>query len=279
MFATFVFMKTREFKVSYVLALLAFALLVVACKKDNDPDPQPTVGEGNISFQFHHYCEGEPLEYDIRKYTNEAGNEYMVNEIQYFISEVILHKGSESVSINEPEWIHYIDTDISSTHSWQVEQKIPAGGYDSITFTFGLSEEKNQSLIFSDPPESNMFWPEHLGGGYHYMKLNGKWLDTTDFEHPFNFHLGIGQEFDPVTGDITGFIQNYFMATLPASSFDLSAGQEISISLVMHVDRWFKNPHTYDHNVWGGHIMQKQEAMRIACDNGHDVFEILGFGL
>ena len=43
----------------------------------------------------------------------------------------------------------------------------------------------------------------------------------------------------------------------------------------MHVDRWFKNPNTYDHNEWGGDIMQKQESMRLGCENGHDVFEIM----
>jgi hypothetical protein len=52
-------------------------------------------------------------------------------------------------------------------------------------------------------------------------------------------------------------------------------GQTTTIDLVMHVDNWFKSPHTYDHNFWGGDIMQKQDAMKVACENGHDVFEIL----
>lgn len=124
-----------------------------------------------------------------------------------------------------------------------------------------------------------MFWPQYLGGGYHYLKLNGKWLDTNNFERPYNFHLGIGQVYDQQTGAITGFIQNYFQVDVPASSFEMLNEGEVTINLVMHVDRWFNNPHTYDHNEWGGDIMQKQEAMKLGCENGHDVFGILPGGM
>ncbi len=107
------------------------------------------------------------------------------------------------------------------------------------------------------------------------MKLNGKWLDTNGLELPYDFHLGIGQIYDPVSGDITGFIQNYFEVVVPQSWFEIRNGETTQIDLVMHVDRWFKIPHTYDHNVWGGDIMQKQDAMKVGCENGQDVFEVL----
>jgi hypothetical protein len=44
------------------------------------------------------------------------------------------------------------------------------------------------------------------------------------------------------------------------------------------VDHWFKNPNTFDFNYWGGDIMQKQDAMKVGCENGQDVFGILSFG-
>lgn len=260
----------------YFCSFLMFFLLLTACGKKDDPEPVPAGGK--IIFRFHHYCEGIPIEFDLRKYVNEAGNEYLVNEIQYFISDVKLHDGVDTFIIDDWKDIHYVDTDIPSTWEWKVYDVIPEGTYDKITFTFGISEEKNQSLMFTDPPESLMFWPEYLGGGYHYMKLNGKWLDTTGLERPFNFHLGIGQVYDSETGDITGFIQNYFEIQVIGSSFSIEAGQTTAIDLVMHVDRWFSDPHIYDHNYWGGDIMQKQAAMKTGCENGWNVFEILNFG-
>jgi hypothetical protein len=268
-------MKVKN-RIKYLILLL---LILGACTA-KDPDTEPVPETGSISISFNHYCDAAPIDFDIRKYENEAGNEYMVNEIQYFISDVSLHsKDGSTYVISAWKDIHYVDTDIPSTLTWNVFDDIPAGEYEKISFTFGIDEQKNQSLMFVDPPESLMFWPEYLGGGYHYMKLNGKWLDTNQLERPFNFHLGIGQQYDPQTGEITGFIQNYFAVELPSSAFTMGSDQEIAIAVVMHVDRWFKNPHTYDHNFWGGDIMQKQDAMKLGCENGQDVFEVLGFGL
>ena len=42
----------------------------------------------------------------------------------------------------------------------------------------------------------------------------------------------------------------------------------------MNVENWFKNPHTYDHNYWGSHIMQKQDAMHMLKENGWNVFDM-----
>ena len=55
-----------------------------------------------------------------------------------------------------------------------------------------------------------MFWPEMLGGGYHYMKMNMIWSDTSAL-NPFNMHLGIGQIYsslEPNVDSITGFVPN-----------------------------------------------------------------------
>jgi hypothetical protein len=256
----------------YLIILLG--LLLFGCDKEEDPC-NCREETGKIILKFHHYCDGKPLDFDVRQYVNKAGNEYLVNEIQYFISDLTLHSSEGNYIVDEWKDIHYVDSDISATHEWKVYDEIPAGHYQKVTFTFGISEEKNQSLMYTDPPESLMFWPEYLGGGYHYLKLNGKWLDTNNFERPFNFHLGIGQVYDAQTGDITGFIQNYFDIELMASSFELTDNGEVTLNLVMHVDRWFKNPHTYNHDDWGGDIMQKQDAMKLGCENGHDVFELM----
>lgn len=265
-------MKKHEYIIK--LSLLAIFLLS-GCKKESNEEI--IQASGNIKFEFYHYCDGEPLDFDIRKYVNEAGNEYMVNEIQYFISDVTLYGNGREYLIEAWKDIHYVDSDIESTMKWDVYDDIPAMAYEGIRFTFGICEEKNVTLMYTDPPESLMFWPQYLGGGYHYMKLNGKWLDTNGLERPFDFHLGIGQVYDSQTGEITGFIQNYFTVEVTGASFVVEDGKETIIRLVMNVDRWFKNPHTYDHDEWGGDIMQNQAAMKLGCENGQDVFEVLSF--
>ncbi len=42
----------------------------------------------------------------------------------------------------------------------------------------------------------------------------------------------------------------------------------------MNIDSWFKTPHTWDFNNTGGMMMQNQDALKSACENGFDVFSI-----
>jgi hypothetical protein len=170
-----------------------------------------------------------------------------------------------------------VNEDIPETKTMRFADAIPAGVYDSVTLIFGISEAKNISYIFQNPPESDMSWPEVLGGGYHNMMMNGKWKDTTGMVVPFNFHLGTGQLYHGSNynvDSIYAFIPNSFAIVLPGSSFELADKQQLTLRLTMHIDRWFDNPHQYDHNFWGGAIMQNQPAMQMVKENGWDVFSV-----
>lgn len=179
--------------------------------------------------------------------------------------------------IGETKDIFYVNEDIPETKTIRFTDAIPAGGYDSIAFIFGISEEKNISYIFQNPPESDMSWPEVLGGGYHCMMMNGKWKDTTGTDMPFNFHLGTGQLYhgnNYNVDSIYAFVPNGFTIVLPGSSFQLADKQQLTFRLTMNIERWFDNPHQYDHNYWGGAIMQNQPAMQMVKENGWDVFSV-----
>jgi hypothetical protein len=230
---------------------------------------------GRINFYFDQLIDGATIDFDTLIYQNAAGNPYMVSEIQYFVSDVTLYE-SDGSSILLDEWkdIHYVDTDLPETREYAFIDAIPAGNYDSISFIFGISEEKNQSLMFVNPPESNMFWPEYLGGGYHYMKLNGKWENIDSEVIPFNLHLGIGQVRDSISNEIVGYVQNYFRVSLPNSGFTISGNDTILFNVIMNVEKWFYDPNTFDFNFWGGDIMQNQAAMQAVKENGQNVFEI-----
>lgn len=260
---------------AFIILMGCLMIIFASCKKKPDT-PEDTQKYGKINFTFSHKVNGQPLVLDTLMYVNTAGNQYMVNEIQYFISDVTLHKSDgSSMMIKEWEDIRYIDVEIPSTLSWSVFDNIPTGSYASISFTFGISEAKNQSYMYVNPPERDMFWPQFLGGGYHYMKLNGKWLDTTTNVSPFDFHMGIGQIYAHnviVVDSITGFVQNYFTANLPSSSFTISENQTTHVEIIMNIESWFETPHVFDFNIWGNYIMQNQAAMQLAKENGADVF-------
>jgi hypothetical protein len=239
-----------------MLSILVLAMMNASCTK--------TVGYGDTEIHISYTANGRPLALDSLSYTNEAGNRFMVNEIQWFISKITLvSEQGEEVSLGK---VFYIDTNIPESQTL-VTASIPCQRYISMQFTFGLDQEDNVTGFFTNPPESNMFWPDPLGGGYHYMKLNGKYLDENGDLAPMNIHLGIGQN-----EDHTEFYQNYFTVELPLN-LDLKEGANV-IHLNMNIDNWFRTPHTYDINAFGSAIMQNQEAQQLLKENGHDVFEV-----
>ena len=254
------------------MIVMLFALLYAGCKPQTiDPEED----KANISFVFHHYVDGNPVKYDTLMYVNEAGNEYMINEIQYFISDVKLyHEDGSVILIDEWDDIYYVDIDIPSTLRWQVFDDLPVGNYSAISFTFGINEVKNQSFMYVNPPERDMFWPTYLGGGYHYMKINGKWkAKPSNMVTPIDFHLGIGQIYDG-NDSVIAFVQNYFDVSLASSSFSLAKDEVKEIHLRMDIEEWFKNPNTINFDSVGGYTMQNQDAMGKAKENGHTVFSI-----
>jgi hypothetical protein len=185
-------------------------ILVPGCSEKDEPKEETI---STLKMVFQHKVKNEYVQYNEILYTNAAGNPFEISEIMYFISELKLYK--EGIPYNISQWdnVHYIDSNLPQTLEWNVNYNIPAGKYDSLTFIFGLSEEMNKSFLFVNPPEVNMAWPQVLGGGYHYLMLNGFWKDSLENRKPFDFHLGIGQVYENNSGhleDIKGFVQNFF---------------------------------------------------------------------
>ena len=227
--------------------------------------------ESYLAFVFEHRVDNEAIILN-KDYTNAANNRYFLQEIKYFISSVQLYRqDGTKIEVKHNDGIHYVDVFYENTLTWNIVQQIPEGAYDSIAFVFGLNETDNQSFRFTNPPESNMSWPEVLGGGYHYMMLNGWFYRGDTLKSPLNIHLGRGQIRD---GDaIIGFIPNYFHVCLP-KSFSIKRDESTILTLIMDINNWFKEPFLYDFDYWGGHIMQNQSAMQTLKENGHNVFSV-----
>lgn len=259
-------------------SLLLFIILIHSgCKKEQPgPDPAPTFG--GVSFQFNHQFLEEPLILDSLAWMDSYGNTFEINELQYFISDIRLHlNGGGAYQITTDDGIHYIDARIPESHQWFPVDQIPPGIYDSVSFTFGLNAVKNLSNRFPDPPERDMFWPEMLGGGYHYMKLNTKWKNDTVTElRPFMMHLGIGQLYDPENPDsIISYVQNFFFVNLENSSVTIEAGKQKTLVLTMNLDRWFDGPPvSFNLATLPQGIMQNQPLMHDVCLNGRGVFTV-----
>jgi hypothetical protein len=69
--------------------------------------------------------------------------------------------------------VHFIDISIVSSLSLNIPS-VDNNNYTSISFTMGLDSLKNQTNSYLNENFFPSFsWPEFLGGGYHYMQLEG----------------------------------------------------------------------------------------------------------
>ena len=267
-------MKNTRKSINYsAIKLFSFLLLglLYSCK-ETSISPRKSY----LTFVFEHRIDDKTIILD-EYYLNAANNRYCLQEIKYFISSLQLYKhDGTKIDVKDKEGIHYVDVFYENSLTWEVIQQIPEGIYDSISFVFGLNEIDNQSYRFKNPPESNMAWSETLGGGYHYMMLNGWFYRGDTIKMPLNIHLGKGQIYQGETHNIDSiieFVPNHFRVCLP-KSFSIKRDASTTLTIVMNIDNWFKAPFLYDFNYWGGHIMQNQSAMQTLKQNGRNVFSI-----
>ena len=230
--------------------------------------------EAELSLQFSFSVGHETLQQDTIGYVNAAGNRFSVTEVQYFVSKVILtHEDRTQYALQTDNGIHYVDADIPVTLRWSLpNDHLPVGKYVRIDFVFGLAPEFNITHYFVNPPENSMSWPEALGGGYHHMKLNGKWDNAASSPTPIPFamHLGTGQIYDGQ--QITDFVNNAFAVSIPLSDVILSDKDVNTLCLNMDILQWFQDPYLFDFAQDGTAIMQNQTAMGKLVANGQTVF-------
>jgi len=240
-------------------ATLLLLIFFASCHK-----PESTL-EANFSF-----CVGdEPLQLDTCRYVNAAGNYFSIHDVQFFISELTLinERGEEIDITSADNFITYVDVSMPETLNKKLTRHLPAGKYSALKFVFGIRNELNLSQLFVNPPENNMSWPAMLGGGYHYMKINGHW-QTAEGMKSFGLHTGVGMLEDGTRQD------NSFEVVYPLDNFVVVGDVPTTLQFTMDIQQWFENPEIYNLDYFGGSIMQNAEAQSVLKANGQSVFKI-----
>jgi len=235
--------------------IFLFALATLSC----DSEKITELNTANVSFSFTHLVDGSPLVLDQIEYKNALNQEFSIKTVKYFISQVTLYK-EDNTTIDLTD-IMYVDVRSPETLIHPSLEKIAVGNYSGISFILGLSPEENVSGRFTTPPESLMEWPLPMGGGYHYMKLEGE-FKTPDEQSFFNFHSGM------LGG--TAYEIHINLSDLP---FNVS-NNGLHVQINMEIQNWFNNPNDWDFSYFGPAIMGNPEAQETVQENGQDVFSI-----
>ena len=105
----------------------------------------------------------------------------------------------------------------------------------------------------------NMAWPDPLGGGYHFMKLEGKYEDLNLEWRGYTVHLGDNGNQSP------NLITDVSITVSSAST---------SLGLIMDFNEWFDNPKLYDFNVDGNYTMAIDSLMKKVSENGRNCLSV-----
>ena len=233
--------------------ILLLIVLAVGCSKNETITPKTAT----VNLHFTHLVDGNNVELDQVVYKNALGQDYSIKTIKYFITRVQLHQPDNSTI--DFEDVFYVDIRTPESLIQLLNNKIPVGDYTGISFVYGLVPEDNITGRFTAPPESLMEWPMPMGGGYHYMKLEGDYV-INDQSNFFNFHAGM---LNGTPYEVHVELKNHpFSVT----------GEKVDLEIAMEIQNWFKSPNDWDFAYFGGGIMGNPEAQQTVHENGQDVF-------
>ncbi|MBS1771740.1 MAG: hypothetical protein JST82_02685 [Bacteroidetes bacterium] len=234
----------------------ALCILIWGCKK-RETGVQPPYNTGNLSINITYSVDAQPLSWNDLVYKNEAGNEYSISKLQYYLSDFRFYKNN--ILLQGVDSVFYIDANISNTNNL-LFRNINSEKYDSVSFCIGVMPAKNSiGGLPATVDNNNMVWPDMMGGGYHFLKLEGHWKDTTGL-NGFAMHLG-KNGFQCFTG------LKCKIDILPQS---LSVWQ-----IKMNINEWFRTPNVYNFSTDGVYTMGNDLLMQKIKENGVNVFSIL----
>ncbi len=229
--------------------LIFLSISILSCTKGIIPPES-----GSININIGYTVNGNNLLFDTINYTNFSGNNLSINKLEYYISEISLIGNSTAYSSNKIQYINAFET---ATNILTIDS-IPLGTYTGIKFRVGIKPEYNLSYFL--PPtinNTNMAWPTPMGGGYHFLKLEGHFIDNTSTSAGYAIHLG--------TNICT--IQVELNKNIKVKS------KNQNLFLFMEINEWFENPNVIDLNTTN-YTMGDTLQMQLISANGEQAFTL-----
>jgi hypothetical protein len=227
------------------LFVLLAVLLAVACRKEGLPPASTT-----LVLRVH--VDDQDLQGDTVLYTNDAGEWYSVSRLTFYLSDFRFYRGGELVCADTG--IHYIQASPGSIACFELPCVLE-GAYDRATFLLGIDSTRNIHGALPNTLENQlMFWPEPMGGGYHFLKLEGHYrAKETDPLLGYALHIGTNACVIPVD------LHQVYLQPEPGSGV---------LYLSMNLNAWFRYPEPYAFGIQGAYSMGDMAAMSHLVRNG-----------
>ncbi len=247
-----------------IALLVLIATQFISCNKNDDDQTQQNT---NITFNFLHNFNGEAVNntnFNNLQYTNAFGTELSLTKLRYLITNVTLTNQANVATIAKD----YQLVDVTENTGLSINGiSLPEGIYD-VKMRFGFEQAENTSNIYPDLNAASWNVPEMLGGGYHYMQLEGRYMDTNNEESIYAYHT-ISAVQNPGPDN-----------SREDTSIEIDLGTiniidtTTTINIDMDIAEWFKNPNTWNLNDLNGMLMGNYNAQKLMEQNGQNVFSL-----
>lgn len=245
--------------------IVLFFILLLSCHTDNDDK----VSNVTVSFNFSHHWDGTPVtnqDFNTIKFPNENGEQLSIERLRYLISDITFTtQTGEVLTTND---YNLVDVTNAENLTFTPTMAVPNGVYTNVSFTFGFKNEKNTDGAYQDLNTASWNVPMMLGGGYHYMQLDGKFINNTSAEQGFNYHAIRAVD---TSGSELTFPQNTFIIVNLGS---VTINNNIVFNIGMNIAEWFKNPNTWDLNTYNQMLMPNATAQIMMFENGQNAFSL-----
>jgi hypothetical protein len=248
-----------------LIILSTLLTLLMSCSDDNTAN-QST--QTNITFSFSHNWDGIPVtnaDFNSLQFTNANGETLSIERLRYLVSDIVFTTSTNEVL--SLDTYNLVDVTNGNNLRFSPTGLIPSGNYSNVSFTFGFNNEDN-SENYLDLNSASFNVPDMLGGGYHYMQLDGKYIDNMSEESGYNYHT-IRAVDNPGTNPT--FPQDtFFRVNLGA----INISDDATFNIEMNIAEWFKNPNLWDLNQLDTILMPNSTAQIMMFQNGQSVFSL-----
>ena len=241
-------------KLQLLFVLMFLSLIGCTCKNQDS--------NGSLKVNFVHTFQDttlQILESNQLIYTTTTGNKFNIKNLKYYISKLTLYQNNGAkYDVNMVKLINPMEQ--NTNYQNYTLANIPDGKYTKISFMFGVDSARN-TFPFGLPNNSennSMEWPFTLGGGYHFMMMEGVFQNSKNDTVGYAIHLGV--------------TPNQFYNECP---LDLTVNDnDQSITMQVNMEQWFNGINKINLNDGYSYMMEDQKKQLLFKQNGVGVFTL-----
>ncbi|MGK0385835.1 MAG: hypothetical protein ACI849_000440 [Patiriisocius sp.] len=247
------------------IALLFFMVAILVACNDNDDDQ--TTQNTTVNLNFLHNFDGESINntnFNNIEYTNAFGTELSFTKLRYLITDVTFtNQANIATKVTDFKLV-----DVTENTGTSIDgSSLPTGTY-KIKIRFGFKQSENISNIYPDLNAASWNVPDMLGGGYHYMQMEGRYIDTNNEPFIYAYHtISAVQNPGPDNAREDTSIE------IDLGTINIE-GASTTINVNMNIAEWFKNPNVWNLNELNGMLMGNYTAQKLMEENGQNVFSL-----